>query len=253
LRMDVLIIEDEKLALDYLEKLVLQSSFEIKVIGRVDSVKNAIKWFLKNPAPELIFMDIDLGDGLCFEIFEVIDLKSPIIFTTAYDEYAIQAFKVNSVDYLLKPVNKEELEQAVQKHTQVSEAYSSSLNKNIEKAAKMVTKGFKERFIIKIGEHLKTLTAKEIGFIFSRDKASYAVTLENRNYLIDYTLDNLEGLLDSKRFFRINRKYIVSYKSIKDIITYSNSRLRLILNGSEDNDIIVSRDRVNNFKSWLDR
>jgi len=250
--LQVLIIEDERLAADHLQKLLEESRLEILILDRIDSVKNAIIWFSKHASPDLVFMDIDLGDGLCFEIFEASEIKSPIIFTTAYDEYAIRAFKVNSIDYLLKPIALEETESAIEKYYEVAGPSSGYLNR-ISKAADTLTPGYKERFVIKIGEHLKTLPISQIRYFFSRDKGSFAGAEDQRNYLVDYTLENLEDLVDPQNFFRISRKYIVRYDAIKDIITYSNSRLRIILLGSDDNDIIVSRDRVNSFKEWLDR
>jgi len=250
--MNVLIIEDEKLAEDYLEDLLGKTGYDLHISGKADSVKNAIKWFIKNPHPDLIFMDIDLGDGLCFEIFEVVDVESPIIFTTAYDEYAIKAFKVNSIDYLLKPVDPEDLVNALGKFSKVNVNQNID-NSGIQSAGKMLSRGFKERFIIKIGEHLKTVPIKEIMYFMSREKATFAGHREGRNYLIDYTLDNLEEMLDPFKYFRINRKYVIRYNAILDMVAYSNSRLRVTLTGSDDNEIIVARDRVNDFKEWLDR
>jgi len=250
--MNVLIVEDEKLAEEYLNNLLQKLDYNINVVGKTDSVKNSIKWFLKNPVPDLVFMDIDLGDGLCFEIFEVIELKCPIIFTTAYDEYAIKAFKVNSIDYLLKPVNKEELEGALEKFLQL-QISSQERKEAIDNAERMLFTGYKERFIIKIGEHLKSIPVKEIVFFTSREKAKFAGTIERRNYLIDYTLDRLEEMLDPSFFFRINRKYIIRLDTIRDMVAYSNSRLKVLLEACDDDDIIVARDRVNDFKMWLDR
>ena len=250
--MNVLIIEDEKLAEDYLEDLLGKTGYDLLISGKADSVKNAIKWFIKNPHPDLIFMDIDLGDGLCFEIFDVVDVESPIIFTTAYDEYAIKAFKVNSIDYLLKPVDLEDLVNALSKFSKLNINQNID-NSGIQSAGKMLSRGFKERFIIKIGEHLKTVPIKEIMYFMSREKATFAGHREGRNYLIDYTLDNLEEMLDPFKYFRINRKYVIRYNAILDMVAYSNSRLKVTLTGSDDNEIIVVRDRVNDFKEWLDR
>jgi DNA-binding LytR/AlgR family response regulator len=250
--MKVLIIEDEKLAEKYLKDLLSKTDYEIEVVASCDSVKNSIKWFIKNPEPDLVFMDIELGDGLCFEIFEVVDVSCPIIFTTAFDAYAIKAFKVNSIDYLLKPLNAAELTYALNKF---SHRNQDQIQKNIDiqNARRMLSKGYKERFIIKIGEHLKTIQVKDILYFLSRDKATFATTKDGRNYLIDYTIDYLDDILDPTKYFRINRKYIIQYNAILDIITYSNSRLKVVLESSEEKDIIVARDRVHAFKNWLDK
>jgi len=250
----VLIIEDEKLAAQYLGKQIDSlEMFNINILGSVSSVKNSIKWFLKNEKPDLIFMDVDLGDGLCFEIFEVVDIDTPVIFTTAYDEYAIKAFKVNSIDYLLKPIVKEDLVGAMTKFSNLTQKETNHLLRKVPEIQRYLSPEFKERFIIKIGEHIKSVPTDTIGYFFSRDKATYAYTHDKRNFLLDYTLDAIESMLNPKHFFRINRKYIVSFTSINDIIAYSNSRLRLILINCDDSEVIVARDRVGTFKQWLDR
>jgi DNA-binding LytR/AlgR family response regulator len=251
---NVLIIEDEKLASQHLEKQIASlEMYNITILGSVNSVKNSIKWFLKNEKPDLIFMDIDLGDGLSFEIFEVVDIDTPIIFTTAYDEYAIKAFKVNSIDYLLKPIDKEDLEGALSKFSNLTQKEAKNISGKVQDIQKYLSPEFKERFIIKIGEHIKSVPTNTIGYFFSRDKATYACTSDKRTYLLDYTLDTIESMLNPAYFFRINRKYVVSFTSINDIIAYSNSRLRLILINCDDSEVIVARDRVGTFKQWLDR
>jgi len=247
----VLIVEDEKLAADHLERLIHSVDHpSIKIIDKVDTVKNAIKWFLKNDHPDLILMDVDLSDGLCFEIFEVIDIQKPIIFTTAYDEYAIKAFKVNSIDYLLKPIVQEELNGAIKKYLSVE---SNGSVPNISLLKQSLGIQYKERFIIKIGEHLKSISTTNILYIFSREKATYACVNDQRNYLLDFTMDQLEDVMDPAVFFRISRKYMIHFDAIQDIIAYSNSRLRLILKNNDDSEVIVSRERVKKFKQWLDR
>jgi DNA-binding LytR/AlgR family response regulator len=247
--MKVIIIEDEILAQEYLQGLL--TSLDIEVVDKIDSVKNAIKWFLKNPKPDLIFLDIELGDGLCFEIFEVIEITCPIIFTTAYDEYAIKAFKVNSIDYLLKPIDKEELKQAIQKYHRLRTAEHTK--PGLEKAIEMISGPYKSRFIVKVGDKIKSLTAQEIMYFKSENKGTYAATKDKRKYLIDYSLDKLESLLDPVDFFRVNRNYYLNYQAILDIISYSNSRLKINLTGNQHEEIVVSRDKVKLFKSWLDR
>ena len=249
--MKVLIIEDEKLAQEYLSELLVEIGIERAEIETTNSVKNSIKWLLKNNEPDLVFMDIDLGDGLCFEIFEVVNINCPIIFTTAYDQYAIKAFKVNSIDYLLKPVEMVELQQAINKYSRLKS--SEGFNRGITNISKILSEKYKSRFIIKIGHRLRSLPSKNIMYFVSRDKATFAGLGNGREYLIDYSLDKLEDLLHPDYFFRINRKYVINYRAIQDITTYSNSRLKVAIKGATEREIIVARERVGEFKGWLDR
>lgn len=251
--MNVLIIEDEPQAAQRLEKLVKLVLPAAKILTAIDSVKKSAQWLNENPAPELIFMDIQLADGISFQIFDQVDVKSPVIFTTAYDEYALKAFKVNSIDYILKPVDEEGLRAAIEKYQRLSN--SSSNNKMMESiglAMQMLTKRYKERFVIKVGEHLKSVETDDILFFFSLEKATFVQTKDGKKNILDFTMDQLEELLDPKKFFRINRKYIVHVKSIQDMISYTNARLKLVLKTSDDNEIIVARERVQQFKDWLD-
>lgn len=253
--MNVLIIEDEAPAARRLQNLVLEIDPAIKVVGSTDSIASSVKWLETNAVPDLIFMDIQLGDGLSFEIFERVAIKAPIIFTTAYDEYALKAFKVNSIDYILKPVDKPELQSALLKFKTLirTENVSKSIMDNIGQVVEMLSKKYKERFVVKVGEHLRTIEVKDIAYFVSQDKVTFCVTSDNRNHIIDFTLEHLQEMIDPQVFFRINRKYLVGAKSIIDIISYSNSRLRLVLRGSQDNDVIVARERVGEFKTWLGR
>ena len=252
--MRVLIVEDESMAARRLSQLLQKSQPDIEILTTLDSVKRAVKWLGENEA-DLLFFDIQLADGLSFEIFEQVEVNAPIIFTTAFDEYAIKAFKLNSIDYLLKPIDPEELDQALLKYKRQFEKQESPLLNMalIEQAMQMMTKKYKERFVVKIGEHIHTLPVTDTAYFFSQEKATYLQTQEKNRFIIDYTLEQVEQLVDPQRFFRINRKYLVSLEAVKDIVTYSNSRLRLILNHSDDMDAIVSRDKVNDFKKWLDR
>ncbi len=253
--MNILIIEDEPQAAQRLQELVLKTKAEARVLGILDSVKSAVAWFKKNTASDLVLMDIQLADGISFEIFEQIEVNAPVIFTTAYDEYALKAFKVNSVDYLLKPIDEYEFLQAIRKYESVKGTSSSSVQmlERIGNAMQMLSKKYKERFVTKIGEHLKFIEVSEILYFFSADKVTFCRAIDNRNHILDYTLDQVEALLDPERFFRINRKYIIRVEAIVDMISHVNSRLRLVLKGSDDADIIVSRERVQDFKNWLDR
>lgn len=254
--MRVLIVEDEAMAARRLTSVLEELEPGIEILAKLDSVKRVVKWLNENDAPDLIFFDIQLADGISFEVFEKTEVKSPVIFTTAFDEYAIQAFKVNSIDYLLKPIDPEELENALAKFkersapTVAQPAFDMGM---IQKAMEMMTKQYKERFVVKIGEHIHTIPTADAAYFFSQEKATFLQTLEKNRFIIDYTLEQLEQLVDPEKFFRINRKYLVTLEAVKDIVTYSNSRLRLLLKHSDDMDAIVSRDKVQEFKKWLDR
>lgn len=252
--MKVLIIEDEPLAAERLGNLVRELHAEIQLVTTLDSVQRSVVWLSQNTV-DLIFMDIQLADGLSFEIFEKIEIKTPVIFTTAYNEYALKAFKVNSIDYILKPIDKEELAAAYKKYKTLTQqpVAPSKMLESIGYAMQMLTKKYKERFVIKVGEHLKSLEVKEILFFFSLEKTTFAQTKDGRKHILDFTLDQLEGLLDPALFFKINRKYIVSMVGIQDMISHTNSRIKLVLKTSDDADVIVARERVQEFKEWLDK
>ncbi|HAQ20243.1 MAG TPA: DNA-binding response regulator [Prolixibacteraceae bacterium] len=251
----VLIIEDEKAASEWLRKLILKFDPRITVLATLDSVGRTVEWFQQNQAPDLVFMDIQLSDGLSFGIFEQVQVPCPVIFTTAYEEYAIKAFKVNSIDYLLKPISFDELETALlkfknqEKRVQPVQAVTIEL---LNKVQEMLRKQYKTRFVIKVGEHLKSVPVEEILFFYSLEKATYLCTADFRTYLVDYSLDRVSEMVDERRFFRINRKYMLSNLSIADIVVYSNSRLKIKLKKPGEENIIVSRDKVPAFKEWLD-
>jgi DNA-binding LytR/AlgR family response regulator len=253
--MKVVIIEDEPHAAALLQSMVNELLPDASILATLDSVKGSVHWFKNNGMPDVVLMDIQLADGISFQIFEQCEIKAPIIFTTAYDEFALRAFKVNSVDYILKPVDKTELNAALEKvRSRVrSDSEQERLLKNMSDAVTMLTKKYKSRFVIKVGEHIKTVEVQEIGFFYSQDRTTFCVTRENRSLILDYTLDQLEDMVDPAYFYRINRKYLVSASAINDIISYTNSRLKLVLKGSQDNDIIVARERVQDFKTWLDK
>jgi len=253
--MNIVIIEDELQAASRLEKLLMDLVKDCEVVAKIDSVKKSVRWFESNPAPDLVMMDIQLADGISFEIFERCKVKAPVIFTTAYDEYALKAFKVNSIDYILKPVDRDELKSALQKFDSMKRhgSHTPEMLQSIAHSVQMLMKKYKSRFVVKVGEHLKTVDVDKVRFFYSQDKATFCVTDENRSYILDYTLEQLEEMLDPEQFFRINRKYFVRAGAIQDIIHYSNSRLRLVLKGSADNDIIVARERVQEFRQWLDK
>ena len=252
--MKVLIIEDEPQAARRLETLIGELAPDAIILTKIDSVISAVEWLTNNPPPDLILMDIQLADGISFTIFEQCEVKSPVIFTTAFDAYALKAFKVNSIDYILKPVDKDELGHALTKFRGIAKNIPETkvLLNNIGQAVQMLTKRYKSRFMIKVGEHLKTIESDSILYFFSQDKASFCYTTDNRSLIIDYTMDQLEEMMDPLRFFRINRKYLISSASISDIISYTNSRLKIKIKGVQEDDCIVARERVQDFKSWLD-
>lgn len=253
--MKVLLIEDEPPAANRLKSLVKKVNPSSEFVGVIDSVKAAISWFKSNQAPDLVFMDVQLADGISFEIFEKVEVTSPIIFTTAYDQYAIKAFKVNSIDYLLKPIDEQDLATAMNKFESVTQANHLQMDaiKSLGDAMLMLTRRYKERFVTKVGEHLKFIETGDILYLFSSEKITFCKAKDGKKHILDFTLDQVELMLDPAIFFRINRKYIVSVNSIADMITHSNSRIKLILKSSDDSDVIVARERVNDFKNWLDQ
>jgi DNA-binding LytR/AlgR family response regulator len=250
--MQVIIIEDEKPSARRLKRMLLECNIEVTTM--LHSVSESINWFLNHPHPDLIMLDIQLSDGLSFEIFDNIDVKSAIIFTTAYDEYALKAFKLNSIDYLLKPINQDELEHAInqfkEKFTNKNEdTFNMESIKNL--LSNSFEKSYKKRFTIKIGQHLKIVNQEEISCFYSQDKATYIHTKENRDYLIDYTIEQLSSKLNTQLFYRVNRKFIIQLNAIKDIIAYTNSRLEIKLHNYSDEQVIVSREKVKDFKDWI--
>lgn len=249
-KLSCVIVEDEKPAARRLARLLVDNSLDCKI--QLHDVKSAVSWFQQNPAPDLIFLDIQLSDGLSFEIFEEVAISCPIIFTTAYDEYALRAFKLNSIDYLLKPIDKEELSFAVRKFRQQKLSNKIDLNKLQDFLNNQVnSRAYKERFSVVVGRNLKSITTDEIALFYSSNKASYVLHAEGRSYIVDYSLDQLEAYLNPKDFFRISRKFIVKHSAIKQIISYSNSRLKVELFTTFDELLIVSRERVKDFKVWL--
>ncbi|MFA5555947.1 MAG: LytTR family DNA-binding domain-containing protein [Flavobacteriaceae bacterium] len=247
--MNVIIIEDEKPAARLLSRKL--EKLNISVNQMLHSVEESLKWFSENSPPDLIFLDIQLSDGLSFEIFEQFPVKSAIIFTTAYDQYALRAFKLNSIDYLLKPIDEKELTNAVEKFRERVNKKAGLDLQWIKSLLISEEKQYKERFSVKVGLQLKIIITPEIECFFSENKGTYIHTTENRNYLIDSTLEQLENELNPKEFFRVSRKFIIGLKAIKEIQVYSNSRLKIILNTYKEDEIIVSRERVADFKNWI--
>ena len=252
--MKVLIVEDEKPAARRLKRLL--ESRNMEVVTTLHSVEDAVDWFSSNEHPELIFLDIQLSDGLSFEIFEHVDIKSNIIFTTAYDEYALKAFKLKSIDYLLKPIDEDDLDDALEKYKTFKGNHSNTVNIAIDELRGLLTtnndKSYKKRFTIKIGQHLKLVNTEDIVCFYSKDKGTYLQHISNRSYLVDYSIKELEALLDPSVFYKINRGFFVNISSIEDIISYTNSRLELKLKSYDEDTAIVARDNVSDFKKWLE-
>lgn len=251
--MRVIIIEDEKPSARRLQRMLNSMGLATEVM--LHSVEESINWFQNNDHPDLIFLDIQLSDGLSFEIFEVIEIKSAIIFTTAYDEYALQAFKLNSIDYLLKPIDDDELEVAVKKYqqrTSQNQAVTLDFNDIKKLLINPIDREYKKRFSVKVGQHLKLINIDDIECFYSENKGTYLHTSEGRNYLIDLSLEQLEDELEPQMFYRINRKFFVNINAIKDMLSYTNSRLQIKLNSYNEQDVIVARERVKAFKAWLE-
>ena len=249
--MKIIILEDESRAANLLERLLAKVAPNMQVIAKLESVRDGLKYLQNNPEPDLIFSDIQLADGLSFEIYNQISVRCPIIFTTAYDHYAIEAFETNGIDYLLKPIEEERLNKAIEKARQFSPGLA--LEKILAITNPASGKNFKSRFMVRVGDKIKSIPIEEIMAFYSQDKATFIHTTGSRTYCIDYALDQLEPMLDTDIYFRINRKYIVSIDACTNILAWTSSRLRLKIEGIDDNEIIVARERVQEFKNWLDR
>lgn len=250
--MKVIVIEDEKPSARRLSRMLLELNIEVQAM--LHSVEEAVTYFEENEHPDLILLDIQLSDGLSFEIFEQVDVNCAIIFATAYDEYALKAFKLNSIDYLLKPIDEDELKTAIDKF-KTNRQEPQNIKVNLEQIKKLLVnsfdKSYKERFTVKVGQHLKIIPIDEIECFYSENKATYIHTSTNRDYLIDYSLEQLETILDPRIFFRVSRKFYVNMNAIKDIISYTNSRLKVILKTYSEQEVIVSREKVKDFKCWI--
>lgn len=251
--MKVVIIEDEKPAARRLTRMLAKLNIEVQQM--LHSVEESLEWLQNNTHPDLIFLDIQLSDGISFEIFEEIDVQSAIIFTTAFDEYALRAFKLNSIDYLLKPIDEDALENAVlqyKKQEYKQQNFQLSLQDIKKLLVNPVDRTFKKRISVKVGQHIKIIPIHDIACFYSEHKATYIYTLEKRSYLLDSSLEYWETQLDAAQFFRVNRTFIVPINAIKDIVAYTNSRLKLVLESYSDSEIIVSRERVKDFKNWIE-
>lgn len=250
--MKAIIIEDEKLSADYLANMLKRIDPAIEITAVFDSVKKSIEEFQKGITADILFVDIHLADGLSFDIFSKIRIDIPVIFTTAYDDYAIKAFKLNSIDYLLKPIGIDDLKQAIEKYKKLNHLQQNLKIEDLSLSYNRLKKEPKNRFMVKIGDNIISIKTEEIIHFIAEDGVVLLVINTHKRYTIDYTLDQLENMIDSNLFFRINRKVIISMSSIEKVGIYFNSRLKINSTQLDDDSCIVSRDRVNDFKKWLD-
>jgi two-component system response regulator LytT len=258
--MKILIVEDEELAVKKLQKTLVSVDDSTEIVGVADSIKSSVEWLQQNPQPDLILMDIELSDGQSFEIFNLTEVKTPVIFTTSYDEFALKAFKVNSVDYLLKPVQKEDLEAALVKFKKMKESFGGTITEkqdfsidNLVKELhqKLQPKEYRKRFLVKHAQKLVSITCDEIAYFYSDGRLNFFKTTDNRKFVVDYTMDELEEMLDPEKYFRISRSFYVSVASIEKIEDYFGNRLILHLDPPVDKEALVSREKVTDFKKWM--
>jgi DNA-binding LytR/AlgR family response regulator len=251
--MKILIIEDEQLGADRLKAILQETEPETEILDVLQSISSSVSWLKANPAPDLILMDIELADGQCFEIFKQTELKTPVIFTTSYDDYTLQAFKVNSIDYLLKPIRKEDLRKALDKFHSLKTSFQNPIDIQalIDQLKQPAQKSFRSRFLVKTGQKLVTIDTQDIAYFYSEDNLSFFRTWDKGKYLVEYTLEELEKMLDPLQFHRINRGFLVQIDSIAEIHAWFNSRLKLQLNPPSEKEVVVSREKVSEFKTWL--
>lgn len=256
LALNVLIVEDETPAAEKLQRYLGRYSPEIRIAQVCDSVESTAAWLMAHQAEiDLIFMDIQLKDGISFAVFNKLQVEKPVIFITAYNEYALDAFKVNSIAYLLKPVTFEDLKTSLDKFTALRAQFtvSGAREESIKALADGTDrKSYKNRFMVKVGDHIRSITTDQVLFFFADGRDVYLVTTQSRKFIIDFTLESLEEVLDPAQFFRVNRTYILSIGNIQDVVMYSNSRLKITTQPTWDKEIIVSREKVSEFKDWFD-
>jgi DNA-binding LytR/AlgR family response regulator len=250
--MRTIIIEDEEFAARRLENLIKECDPTIEIVAKLQSVRESVAWLKTNTQPDLIFLDIQLEDDLSFSIFEQVKVQSKIIFTTAFDEYAIKAFKHNSIDYLLKPINKDELCNAINKYKNWDKAGNKVIDAEELRKLLYPQQKYRERFMVSVGDKLKSIQVTDIAYFFSTAGITFVVMSNKSQYSVDFSLDNLKEMLNPKEFFRVNRQYYIGLKSIDKVIVYPKSRLKLVLNPPTDTDLFVSIDKAPEFKQWMD-
>ncbi|MGM0943651.1 MAG: LytR/AlgR family response regulator transcription factor [Bacteroidota bacterium] len=250
----ILIIEDEKLAANRLIQLIKPLFESCHFLNPIDSIKSAVSFFQTYPHPDLVFCDIQLADGLSFEIFQQVKLSTPVIFTTAYDQYAIEAFRVNAIDYLLKPIDPADLKRAVDKfkNQQLPNSIHATLLQQLLQSSTPKSE-FKQRFLIRFGEKIQSILSEDILYFCSEERVTFLINREGKRFVLDQTLEQTEAQVDPNYFFRLNRKYLVAFGSIVEVSVYSNSRLKVKLKYCDDKDILVSREKVSDLKAWLDQ
>lgn len=252
--MKVLIIEDEAPAFRRLQKLLEEIDQSIEIVEVFDGVKEAVKWFNHHECPDLIFMDIQLSDGLSFEIFDQTEITKPVVFTTAFDEYMLKAFKVNSIDYLLKPINKDDLEHSLNKYRQLKSQFSGSEPNAIQELIKNIRlddRKFKSRFLVKMGEKMISVETENVSGFMANSGLVYLITSGGKKYLMDQTLDDIMKELDPEKYYRTNRQFILAYNAIESVHKFGKSKLLVETNFSHDDQIIVSSEKATAFKQWL--
>lgn len=250
--MTVLILEDERLASEKLAKMLREAEPQAEIVAQIPAVAEAVAWLQSHTHPDLIMADIQLLDGLSFDIFRQVKIDKPVIFTTAYDQYAIQAFEVNSVDYLLKPVQQEKLKAALRKWQNLTAASATDYGE-VLKYLKTVQREYKSRFMVRLGQKIIALTADKIAYFFSEQKLTYIVTTDGKRFPLDQPLDELIDVLDPRVFFRINRQYIITFTAIAEIHPYFKGRVKLMLQPQASEDVIISAERTPEFKRWIDQ
>jgi DNA-binding LytR/AlgR family response regulator len=252
--MKLIIIEDELPALRRLSKMLLELMPETEILGSADTIDGAVALFQQHKDAQLALMDIELADGQSFEIFNRIAVHIPIIFTTAYDEFALKAFKVNSIDYLLKPIDPDELKQALEKFKKLQTPSNTvNLQELLVSFNQKTEANFKQRFLVKMGQKYLSINISEVAFFNANEKVVYLVTKDQKKYIIDYTLDELEGMVEPKAFFRLNRQYLSKIDAIESISSYFNGKLKIQLNPNVVDEVLVSRERASEFKQWLNQ
>lgn len=251
--MNVLIIEDEKLNAIRLQKILLEIDSHTEIVATLDTIADSVQWLRSNPHPNLILMDVRLADGICFEIFSKVEITAPVIFTTAYDEYALRAFKVNSIDYLLKPIDIDELRGSISKFKQQhTQKISSGTIEEVVAIIKKQNPNYRSRFLIPYRDGYKTIMVPDIAYFYSENKITNIVTRDAKEQAVSYTMDELEEQLDPAIFFRANRQYLINIKSLESIHNYFNGKLKLILVPAAAADIHISKEKASQFKKWLD-
>ncbi len=253
--MRVLIVEDEQLAVEKLSRTIYEVDKSIQIVGQTDGIGTTVQWLQSNVEPDLIFLDIELSDGQSFEIFNQTVVNSAVIFTTSYDEYAIQAFKVNSIDYLLKPIKKDDLRQSLEKYALMKQKFGHPAAPDIQQLLRdirqQITPEYRDRFLVKHGHRMLPIDIADVAYFYSESSISFLKTKGSVRFSLEYTLDQLEEMLDPKTFFRANRSFIIHVKSVEAVYPHLNGRLKAALNPASDIEVLVSREKAQEFKDWL--